>query len=78
MRLYKVYAEFDENEDVVWKVHEKTTDQTVAECWFEDDALEYATFLECGGAFAGFTPTFIIKKTQSGDINAAFAAEFVE
>lgn len=78
MKLYTYYPEFDENEDVVWLVNEKTTEQIVGEFWFEEDAVEFATFLERGGGFSGFTPAFILKKTHSYDINDAFAAEFVE
>lgn len=78
MKLYTYYPEFDENEDVVWLVHEENTSQIVGEFWFEDDASEFSTFLERGGGFAGFTPSFVLKKTQLIDINDAFAAEFVE
>lgn len=77
-KLYTYYPEFDENEDVKWLVDEKATDQIVGEFWFEDDAAEFANFLERGGGFAGFTPAFVLKKTYSYDINDAFAAEFVE
>lgn len=77
MKLYTYYPEFDENEDVKWLVDEKATDQIVGEFWFEDDAAEYASFLEKGGAFAGFTPSFMIRKV-SVNINDAFAAEFAE
>lgn len=77
-QLYTYHPEFDENEDVVWLVDEIATEQIVGEFWFEDDAAEFASFLERGGGFAGFTPSFILKKTQLGNINDAFAAEFVE
>ena len=75
--LYSYYPEI-ENDDVLWLVYEKATSQVVAEFFFEDDAAEYCQFLTNGGAFAGFTPTFIIKKTQSIDINDAFAVRFAE
>lgn len=76
--LYSYYPEFNEHEDVVWLVEEKSTGQIISEFWFEEDAAEYAAFLERGGGFAGFTPNFVIKKTYSVDINEAFAAEFSE
>lgn len=75
-RLYTYYPEFDENDYLLWLVFEEGTKQIVAEFWFEDDAQEYCEFLESGGGFSGFTPTFIIKKVDGGNINDAFAAEF--
>lgn len=76
--LYSYYPEFNDKEDVVWLVEENSTAQIVGEFWFEDEAEEFAKFLEKGGGFAGFTPSFVLKKTHSFDINDAFAAEFVE
>lgn len=74
---YSYHAEFNEDEDLVWIVKEKATDQIVGEFWFEDEAEELAKFLERGGGFAGFTPSFVLRKT-SVNINEAFAAEFSE
>jgi len=76
-RLYTYYPEIN-NDEVLWLVFEEATAQVVAEFWFEDDAQEYCEFLENGGAFSGFTPTFVIKKTQSTNINDTFAAVFAE
>ena len=76
--LYTYYHEFDENENLLWHVYENATQQIITSFFFEDDAMAYSRFLENGGGFAGFTPSFIIKKTQSIDINDAFAAEFAE
>ena len=76
-RLYTYYPEFD-NDEVLWLVFEEATAQVVAEFFFEDDAQEYCEFLENGGAFSGFTPSFVIKKTQSSNINDTFAAVFAE
>ena len=44
----------------------------------EDDAQEYMEFLENGGAFAGFTPSFVTHKVTipASNINEAFSAEF--
>lgn len=75
-RLYTFYPKFNKDDEVIWQVHESTTDQIVAEFGFEDDAHEYCHFLENGGAFAGFTPSFILHKMPIKDINAAFEAEF--
>ena len=76
-RLYTYYPEIN-NDEVLWLVFEESTAQVVAEFWFEDDAQEYCEFLEHGGAFSGFTPSFVIKKTQSTNINDTFAAVFAE
>lgn len=71
---YRHYPEF-ENDEVVWRVHEKATDQVVAEFLFEEDAQEYHEFLEDGGAFAGFTPTFMLTR-MALNTNDAFAMTF--
>lgn len=65
--------------DFIWQVTEITTDQVIKRFFFEDDALEYANFLEDGGAFDGFTPTFILQEVvvQSDlDYNQKFEALF--
>ena len=77
MSQYTYYPEFD-NDEVLWLVYENTSEQVVAEFFFEEDAQAYSNFLQKGGAFAGFTPTFVLQKTQSSNINDAFAAEFQE
>lgn len=74
-KLYRYYPEFDNN-DVMWLVFEESTSQVVAEFFFEDDAQNYCKFLEKGGAFAGFTPSFMIRKFIPGNINDAFSMEF--
>jgi hypothetical protein len=74
-RLYTYYPEFDENDFLLWKVYETMTNQVVGEFVFEDEAQEYMEKLESGFAFAGYTPSFILRKVPT-DINDAFAAEF--
>lgn len=76
--LYTYYPEFDNVDGVVWLVEEESTNQIIDTFWFEDDAIEYCRFLENGGAFAGFTPSFVLKKTQMIDTNQAFEMKFVE
>ena len=76
MKNYQYYPQFDENECLFWRIRERATSQVVAEFFFEDDAQEYCEFLESGGAFAGFTPSFIIKKVPIQNINENFQAEF--
>ena len=76
MKRYDCYPQIDNNDYLHWYVYEKISEQIVAEFFFEDDAQEYCEFLESGGAFAGFTPSFIIKKVPIQNINENFQAEF--
>jgi len=52
---------FYENENFCWKIHEAETEQYVYSSPFEMDALKRASFYNKGGAFAGFTPTFMLR-----------------
>ena len=75
-RLYTYYP-VQMGEDFLWAVHENLTDQVVDTFFFEEDAFDYMQFLEDGGAFGGFTPSFMTRKTPLVyNINEAFAAEF--
>ena len=76
MKLYKYYPEIDDNDELLWIVHENTSDQIVAQLFFEEDAAELCKFLEKGGGFAGFTPSFILQRTPIPYINQNFQAEF--
>lgn len=61
--------------EFLWCVYERLTDQVVESFYFEEEAQEYIRFLNNGGAFAGWTPAFMLAefKTQSEqDINEAF------
>jgi len=65
--------------DFIWQVTEITTDQVIKRFFFEDDALEYANFLEDGGAFDGFTPIFMLREVvvqNDLDYNQKFEALF--
>jgi hypothetical protein len=75
-QLYRHYPELDYDDNLIWYVRELATDQIVAEFFFEEDAVELVKFLTNGGSFAGFTPTFMIRKVPGKDINEAFSAEF--
>ena len=77
-RLYTYYPKFDQDDCLVWHVFESATQQVVGSFFFEDDARDCCHFLENGGGFFGFTPSFVIKKTHLTDINESFAAEFAE
>lgn len=75
-RQYTYYPEFGTDDCLLWHVHEAITDQVIQSFFFEEDAQKYCEFLENGGGFTGFTPSFVIKKTHLGNINDAFAMEF--
>jgi hypothetical protein len=65
-----------EDNDFRWVVHEASTDQIIDTFIFEDEAQEYCEFLEEGGAFNGFTPTFMLNKVEIPmDINDMFQFE---
>jgi len=74
--LYRYYPEFNDSEELLWIVHETVSDQIVAQFFFEEDAVELCSFLESGGGFAGFTPSFILQRVPIPDINQTFQAEF--
>lgn len=50
------------NSDFIWCVMENKTEQLIKAFEFEEDALDYAAFLESGGGFDGFTPTFVLRE----------------
>lgn len=79
MRKYSVVASHVVD-DFVWNVYEHATDQIIDTFFFEEDAVEFADFLENGGAFDGFTPAFLIAKVQlpKESVNQAFSRVFAE
>lgn len=76
-RLYTYYPEFGNDDCLYWRVYENKTNQVIESFFFEDDAQEFMEKMENGQAFAGFTPSFIVRKIPLiKDINEAFSAEF--
>jgi hypothetical protein len=75
---YQVLSVHDEEtNDYFWTVYETATEQLIRTFFFQDDAQEYAEFLDSGGAFAGFTPAFVLREVAvNRDINSEFSAEF--
>jgi len=62
------------NDDFIWCVMENKTKQLIKAFAFEDEAEEYSEFLGEGGAFDGFTPTFILREVVlSRNVNADFS-----
>ena len=59
-------------DDFVWNVYERSTEQIIETFFFEEDARDYAKFLERGGGFDGFTPSFMLTISPDLDVNAKF------
>ena len=74
--LYSYSPVFNDNDELLWRVFEISSQQYVAEFFFEEDAQELCEFLQRGGGFAGFTPSFMLRKSYAKDINQAFSMEF--
>ena len=64
------------NADFVWCVIEEPTEQVIQSFDFEEDADEYCKFLNKGGAFDGFTPTFLLRSVNLKQINSTFQETF--
>jgi len=75
MTMYKYYPEMSIDDELLWKVLEVSSDQIVAEFFFEEDALKMCEFYDKGGGFAGFTPSFMLQKMKI-NTNDAFAMKF--
>ena len=76
---YTVTPVRTEDNDFVWCVIETPTDQIIRVFAFEDDASDYCEFLNGGGAFEGFTPSFILREVvvqNDLDYNQKFEAIF--
>lgn len=59
---YSVHVAEDEDNNFFHVVYENATDQIIEYFFFEDEALDYALFLNKGGAFDGFTPAYVLKE----------------
>lgn len=75
MKNYIVIPYQDEN-DFLWSVIETQTGQVIESYVFEEEAENYAEFLNAGGAFNGFTPSFVLREVVVSDnINDQFLFE---
>ena len=78
---YNVYPMSDEG-NFFYCVFENATQQAYDFFFFEEDAKECADFLENGGAFNGFTPSFMLREVkiplEKQDINSKFNNAFTE
>lgn len=74
MDNYYVLPLETEEHDFIWCVMEYQTDQLIEAYEFEDDARDYTKFLNRGGAFAGWTPSFILQEVVvARDMNHEFS-----
>jgi len=64
MKNYEIHTLKDEEDMFFWCVWEKASEQAIDFHYFQEDAEAMAKFLENGGAFAGFTPGFILKEMK--------------
>jgi hypothetical protein len=71
MRKYEVVVTHIVDE-FIWNVYEKATSHVIETFFFEEDAIEFASFMDRGGAFDGFTPAFMLKPILGSDLNAKF------
>lgn len=60
---YLVLASHD-GDEYLWNVYEVATEQVVQSYYFEEDAIAAVEFYEDGGAFAGFTPMFMLTEAR--------------
>jgi len=65
-------------DDYVWDVFELGTNQVIDTFYFEEDAMELADFLDEGGGFDGFTPSFMLTRVKAPvtNINEEFTRVF--
>lgn len=69
---YQTY--FNDNQ---WTVYEIQSDQEIAHFDLNEDAIDYATFLNMGGGFDGYTPQFIFNGIDQEQYNIEnFNVEF--
>lgn len=59
MKKYRIVLRSDV-QDFLWLIYETQTEQYIASFFFVEDAQDYMRFLNSGGAFDGFTPSFVL------------------
>lgn len=60
--------------DFMWEVFETESEHVIGYYFFEEDAKAFALFMENGGAFAGWTPNFMLQEVAAPrDINLEFS-----
>jgi hypothetical protein len=73
MHRYEIHTLKDDQDMFFWGVWEKESEQAIDFFYFKEDADKCAKFMENGGAFAGFTPSFMLRECKTGkDLNQEF------
>lgn len=73
MKKYQIQAVNFEG-DFMWELIERESEQVIGYYFFEEDAEAAARFMDTGGAFSGWTPTFILQEVANKrDINLEFS-----
>lgn len=76
MKKYSIQPVNVEN-DFVWELLEKESEHVIGHFFFEEDCIAAARFMENGGAFDGWTPSFMLQPVVvPRDINQEFIAAF--
>lgn len=80
MDRYAILPMNDEDNGYFFCVWENDTELAIDFFYFEEDANKCAKFMSSGGAFAGFTPEFMLTycgpKKSARSINSTFASTF--
>ena len=73
------YYSVTNGDETYWHVAEVATETVIDFFLYKEDAFEYMKFLENGGGFDGFTPTFMLNRVKLPvSIDEAFSMEFVD
>jgi len=73
MNNYHIVPLKTEDFDFIWCVIETSSRQLIKAYEFEDESEEYCKFLNKGGAFDGWTPSFILQEVvMQSDVNQEF------
>lgn len=74
MDKYEIHSMQTEEGDFFFGVYEKQTEQVIDFFYFHEDAEKIVDFMEKGGAFNGFTPTFMLRSVPraKSDLNQDF------
>lgn len=75
---YEIHSVKDDEGNLFHCVYETATDQPIDFFYFLEDAQRCQKFLESGGAFDGFTPSFMLINFTAPKTSENLNAEFKE
>lgn len=74
MNKYTVHT-IEDDGDFFFALFENNTHQVIDFFYFQEDAMKCSQFMENGGAFDGFTPSFILRTIKDPtEINQKFTS----